>query len=384
MALPFRLFVANTVTGQIVTDVPFVGVPKWEYRLNSTGGLTASVPIGALSKRDLDEFANSWRWSWGFAYGSHIFQAGPAVTDRYTDQEGPPTADVGCGGLMHLFTKRIIKNSAWTEGQNIASPVADLQYTNLTLRTIARRMIENDMAQVGHSLPIALPAEDAPSTHERYYPGYDLATVGERLQQLTQVNNGPEVEFRPVYTDDNQLAIRWEMRVGNPRLGRLDAPHVWDYGAALTHVDYDRDGSQQTMAHFEKGNGDKRDLLTAYQDDKTLVNLATYPYPELETVGSDVSSTEDGTLLQSKADGYVATHGRAVISWAATVRIDGTNGQGKMTRSPSIDQLRAGDTATMRMQDHRRILDGTYTRRVLGASSGSGLYTARLVLQPTE
>lgn len=378
-----RVFVASTTTGAIVADMPWTGVPRWDYRLNVAGGLTVTVPLGAVDRADLDELTTPWRWTWGYAWGSHILQAGPVVTDRYADQQGPPTIDVGCTGLWNIWNRRVLLNPSWAEGQNVADPAADRTLTGLTLRTIAKRLIQGDLSRTGHSLPVALPADDAPGTNERSYPGYDLAMVGERLSQLTQVINGPEVEFRPRFTSSARTAIEWEMRVGSPRLGQLGYPHAWDYGQALANVDYDRDGSNQTFGHFERGNGMERGLLSAYQDDKILVGLSQYAWPDLETVGMSSTSDTDTANLQAKADGYVATHSRPVITWSATVRIDGTNGQGYPTRSPSLDVIRAGDNATFHLEGHRRIADGTYTRRILGASSGPTLDTANLVLQPT-
>jgi hypothetical protein len=382
-----KVYIANTVTGQIVMDAPFVGIPRYDTRLNASGGLTVTVPLGdsgAMSKKDFEEFANSWRWTWLYCYGSYIFQAGPAVTDRFSDNAGPPTADVGCGGLLHLFTKRVLLNKDWVEGQSIATPVADLSYNNLTLRNIAKLIVENDLDRPDHDLPIVLPGDDPASTHERNYKGYDLASVSERLLQLTQVINGPEIEFRPVFVDpQTKLAIQWEMRVGSPRLGMLSGNHAWDYGSALSHLDYDRDGSQQSMAHFQKGSGSERALLSAYQDDRHLLDLDLYPYPELETVGTDTTSVEDGNVLQERADGYVATHGRAIVTWDATVRIDGTDGQGRDTQSPTVDLVNLGDTALFQVYNHRRILDGKYYRRILGMTNGPDRMSTRLILQPT-
>lgn len=379
--MDYRLFCASTVTGDIVADIPWVGLPRWEYRLNSAGSLTASVPVDAMDLADFDELTSSWRWSWGWAVGSYILQAGPVITDRCPDVAGPVTAEVGCGGLWSLEMRRALINPTWVEGQNVAE--TDRNFTLKTLRQIAKEMVQGDLARTGHSLPIVFPADDPPSTHERNYPGYDLAFVGERLSQLTQVIDGPEVEFRPRFVDNTQRKIEWEMRIGSPRLGQLGYPHVWDYGQALQSVDHDRDGSNVTFGHFERGGGTERGLLTAYQDDKTKVNLAGYPWPDVETAGSSSTSDSDTVNLQAKANGVIATYSQANVTWSATVRMDGTDGQGNPTASPTIDVVSAGDTGYFRMDGHRRIKAGSYGRRLLGASSGPSLDTAQLALQPT-
>lgn len=374
--LPWRLFVAETVTGKIVRDMPFVGYPQWSYGLNQAGALSLKVPIGPIDKTELRSLLDYWRLSWGLSWGNHIWQCGPVVTYRYGDAEGPPTIDVGCAGIWALFSsKRVIANPSWT-GVSLAEPAADVALTNLSLHTIAKRLVQNDLARNGN-LPIVLPS-DITGTQERNYPGYDMAHVGERLAQLTQVIDGPEVEFRPEYTDSTRTYMQWTMRTGNPRLGNLGLPHAWDYGRALTHVDEDGDGSKQQFRTFVRGNGMERALLIGHFEDTSLVGLG---WPMLESIDGNHSSATEITTLSGWAQADVQTYRRGTNTWSARVRIDGTDGRGRRTGAPALDIVSVGDNATLNMRDHRWIPDGLYGQRILAVSSGGDLATAQLGLQ---
>lgn len=374
--LPWRLFVAETATGKIVRDLPFVGAPQWSYGLNMAGALAPKIPIGAISKDDLRAVLDYWRLSIGLSWGDHIWQCGPVVTYRYSDVDGPPVLDVGCAGIWSLFTqKRVIANPAWT-GVSLAEEDADVALTNLSLHTIAKRLVQNDLTRNGN-IPIVLPA-DITGTQERNFPGYDLAYVGERLSNLTQVIDGPEVEFRPEYTDSSRTYVQWRMRTGNPRLGNLGLPHTWDYGRALSHVDEDGDGSQQQFTSWVRGNGMERGLLIGHHADESLTDLG---WPMLESVDGSHSSAIEQATLDGWAQANVETYRNGMNTWAARVRIDGTDGRGRHTGSPALDIVSAGDNATFSLRDHRWIPNGVYGQRILSISSGGDLVTAQLALQ---
>ncbi|GAA1970131.1 hypothetical protein [Amycolatopsis minnesotensis] len=246
---------------------------------------------------------------------------------------------------------------------------------------IAKRLVEIPTQRYGGALPIVLP-DDISGDAERHYKGYDLGSIGERLRELSEVIDGPEIEFRPEWADATHSAIQWRMRIGNPNLGDTTGyPHAWDYGAALIRVSVDRDASRQTFARFERGAGSERQLVYGHYQDLTLIN-AGWPLPEDqggEHISASVKSTLDGWAKK-----YVTTYYRPTISWDITVRAAGDDGQGHPTRSPSLDLLAAGDTGVANVHGHRVITDGTYPIRILGASNGDDPHTAKLTLQPLQ
>lgn len=381
----FRCFIASTVTGRVVTDVPFLGAPRWQAQLNETGHVEADIALGdaGMAKSDVDTFCDSWRWSLGFAWGNTILQAGPILSEKYDDPN--PHTTVQATGLGGLFTaKRVLIRPTWSAGQNWAAAGADVVHKNLSLHTIAKRLVQGDLSRPGHSLPVVLPADIAGNA-ERTYPGYDLAKVGERLTELTQVDGGPEIEFRPEWTDEKHSAIQWRMRIGNPRLGQRGFPHAWDYGAGLVAVGVDIDGSQQGFGWWVKGDGMERETRGAYHADRALVDAGgPYPWPMLEEVDSEHTSATEQATLQAWARADVATHRRAVRLTSAVVRLDGGDATGAVSGSPSLDLVAPGDSASFGIRGHRRLPDGQYRERILGfTAEGDDLGRVRLALQGT-
>lgn len=376
--LGWRAFVVETVTGRIIGDVPYVGVPRHSSGLNLTGDLNLTIPVGgnAISKELLGSYMDPWRFSFGLSWGTHIFQCGPLVTYQSQTSGNGAVVQAACAGIWALFTlKRLLVNPEWI-GTDVTAPEADTVLTNLSLHTIAKRLVENDLDRNG-DLPIVLPADIA-GTQSRTWPGYDLATVGERLGQLTQGLDAPELEFRPRFTDQTQMAVEWAMRIGNPRLGDLGLPHAWDYNQALTNLDEAVDGSRQTFRSWVRGNGMERGLLTGVAEDTSLADVG---WPMLEAVDGSHTSTIDLTELSGWAQANVLAYRRPVRAWSAEVRIDGTNGQNQLSGSPQISVVASGDTARFGVKDHAWIPDGLYGRRIIGIQSGQSHETVSLVLQ---
>jgi hypothetical protein len=377
-AIPRRAFVVDTVTGRIVGDIPYSGVPRPTSGINLLGDLQVTVPIGtnSIDKDSLRSYLDPWRFSLGVSWGSHIFQAGPVVTYEYQDGPGGPAVQAQCAGIWGLFTtKRVLANPAWL-GTDITDVAADTTLGPLSLHTIAKRLIQNDMARLG-DLPIVLPADIA-GTETRVFPGFDLAYVGERLGKLTQGLDAPEIEFRPRFTDNTHMAVEWVMRIGNPHLGNLGRPHSFDYGQSLTQLGEQVDGSRQQFRSFVRGNGMERGLLTGVAEDTSLTDVG---WPMLESVDGSHTSTIELAELSSWAQANVLTYCRPTKLWSAEVRIDGTNGRNQLTGSPTVDLIASGDTARFGVRGHEWIPDGQYDQRIIAIQPGQSTSTVSLVLQ---
>lgn len=403
--IPWKVLVADTRTGRVVEpDLPYLDI-SYDYGINKAGGWSVTLPIddNTLTKQDIEELSDPWRFCIGVYLGNYIAQMGPLVAERFTDSKGLAKTEIAGSGIWDLFTrKRILAYGALAEvtGASVTQWYSDVVFgpgpnspkgtpipaahLNVSLHTIAKRLIEVSMARPNGALPITLPSDIA-GVSEREYPAYDLAYVGERLMQLTQVDSGPEVEFRPQFVDDTKAYARWEMRIGTPtaggRIGNLDTVHQWEYGNALTHLHFSRDGSDQTHTRFERGGGTERDLLVGYATDPTY---GANGWPLLEDAGTEHSSATETATLDSWATAAVNTNKLAVTTWTAVVRVAGDNGMGYDTGSPPLNEFQVGDTAAFQVLGHRRIRDGRYKLRILSVSSGGSSESAVLTTQFLE
>ena len=75
-----------------------------------------------------------------------------------------------------------------------------------------------------------MPAPIAGGNTRTYY-GYEFATAGQRLSEITQVQNGPDVLFVPYFSAPN--VIRHKMLIGNPTL-KNERSNAWSVGVVLT------------------------------------------------------------------------------------------------------------------------------------------------------
>jgi hypothetical protein len=384
-----RLFVAETRTGKIVRDLPYTGTPEWLRGLNTTGSLSADIPLGGTGfpKADLAYLTSTWRYSLGLAWGNYVLQAGPIVL---ATQNGS-SMNVSAMGIWGIFSnKRITLNVAQSgpiTGANLdvvfgPSGVAPVGNQGLSLHSVCRRLVELDISRSNHGLPIVLPAVIT-GTVVRTYFGYDTKYVGANLLDATQEMNGPEIEFSPRFTDGTQTTIEWAMRIGNYRLGQLGFPHTFDYGQALTDVEVTIDGTDQTFRDIERGNGTERGLIIGDSGDRGQALVAD-GWPRLETIGTDHSSETDAGILAAYAQATEATYEASIQSWNAEIRLDAASQAGVATGSPTVDQITSGDTAIFHMDRHEVLSDGDYFCRILGLQQGSTGDTAQLLLQQMQ
>ncbi len=310
----------------------------------------------ANSSVDFHIYTRFGRYSWVICHDEHIVQAGPVTTYSFSDESGVLTASGA--NLMTLFDRRVLRNPA---GHSyIAHPSEDLHYTGLSLRGILAQTLRDNMTQPGYELPLDVP-EPETGQAERHYYGYDLATVGERLQQLTEVRNGPEYDAEPYFvTDANR--IRWRLHIGTPRLGDPTTSATWDYGSALGRVDVDVDGSQAPTARvWSRGDGSERELRTGFASDNR--DHAGQGYPPLDYVDTEHTSVTEQRTLEDYADEYLSRLAAASETWSCSVRIDGAAG-----RAPQLGMWSLGDAPVFFLDNHPWLPDGGYRRRIVGYS----------------
>jgi hypothetical protein len=203
------------------------------------------------------------------------------------------------------------------------------------------------------------------------YPGYDFATAGQRLQELTQLDHGPDVLFRPYFADPQH--IRWQALIGNPTLAQPGAALLFHYGSNLSSVIPQSSGAQLATASYVKGNGIEAATLWATASDTTLTGAG---WPLMESIDSSHSNLIDPVALQAQATANQKINGRPVETWTATARTD---------QSPLLGSYTAGVYATYNFPDesHPMIPKGQYFQRIIGLTNGQNIGEVGHILQAT-
>lgn len=376
--MAFSATIFELKTGKIVIrDIPIIGNPEFNRQINQEGSWRIRVQIDDVSvpvTETLRAIFSPWRFACAIAWNDQfIVQAGPVTTSQVDDYTRQIT--VSGGGLWTLLNRRTIIDPSYVLAPTTGSALldmstGDLSYGPTSLLTIAKLLVSDSCSRTGFGLPIDFPASTT-GTHERNYPIYDLASVGQRLKELSQVSEGPDIDFDPYFDLSNPGYIRFQMRIGSPTLTQSGAPLVWDYGTGLRSVSIDSDGSPMISGIFARGNGTERASLVAYDEDLTLVGNG---WPPTELVIS-FSSVTDGNTLQGHATGAKDLYKKPVELWSAIVRAD---------QIPQVGTYQPGSLATFNMQGHPWVPDGGYQQRLLGFTQGPATNEVSLILQAIE
>lgn len=371
----WRVMVAETVTGNLLADVTPRDLPSFSRALTDKGSWTVNVIPDDRANATLDfhSYTDAGRFSWIVAYGSYVVQAGP--TFSYSYDENSRALSVSGTGLQGLFDRRVLRTATGgTSG--IVDPAEDVVISNRSLRGIARDIVATNLAQTGYNLPLDLPEAETGDQTRTYY-GYDLAKVWERLTDLADVIDGPELDFRP-YLVSGQNQVRWAMDIGAPLLGDQSSAAVWDYGGALSAIDIDVNGSAgPTTRVWVKGSGSERATMTGFAQDTGLVDLG---FPPTDYVDSEHTSVVEQPTLESYADAELAQFSRPTETWSCTVRIDGSSGGVEV--SPALGNWSIGDAPLFGVAAHPWIPDGQYRQRILSYSQQDQA-SVKLDLEPT-
>lgn len=345
---------------------------SWSISLNETE--TASVHIMKSSLPDLDYSHWLAPWWGGILLtwdGLPVF-AGPIVSQP---SETFDVIQLSCKGLRALLAKRFIVQEL-TNWDTVSTTT--IQYTGLSLGTIAKRVVQQVQQKPGGSLPIAFPIADQTvaddADHQRTYQGYNIQNINcdAVLTKLSNVINGPDIMFRPRLIDDSHFV--WDMWTGveqDPRIYQQYFP-TWDTTAAkgsVTDLQITATGVYQTHRVFGIGSGQDQGTLIKETEDLSLLNEG---FPLLET--SISANTDNPTIALNVAKGSLTTNLKSLLEIAMTVRADGLY---------PIGTFWAGNLTQVYVKGWITISDGVHRMRLLNMS-GDLTSDIRLSLQTEE
>ena len=370
----FRVFLCNTVTGKITTDLPGVSA-RWSMKLNDAGTVSVTLKPRAeeFAKLNIRGNTTPLMQSVGVAYGPHILECGPIWDRPYKGG----TMDLPASGLWSIFDHRKAVSGAMLAATGPEVAKSKLNLTG-SLGDIARELVRISVEDnpYGGGLNIVLPPVQG-GTHERTYHGYDLAWIGDRLRELTGVQNGPDIRFRPRFNGADPTVVEWVLETGTedqPLLQQAGSDWVWDGTAEQSGVvDFDHDGDATQMAakSWAPGSGQEREMKLAAAVDESLIEQG-YPWVEIDDAAKDV---EDEAVLQGYADRRLD---EAQAPWETiSIRV-------RADAEPLLGQYRPGDWARIIIpEDHPTLDPGAVRVRIMGID-GDTTNTVSLTLAPVQ
>ncbi len=407
----YSVLVGELRTGRRLVALPYVS-GSWSIAAGSAGDITVRLPLLAADFRRLDAQITGGLWPGADVYPSEetfpravvtrwvpgskprrdikaateptrtfmavladdrVIAAGPIWSQQWDQDAG--TLELKALGLASLWDHRLVLNHLVNVQQAGAVASSVLSYSGLSLGTIAKRLVQEAQAHTGGTVPVVFPDDEA-GTNERTYPGYELATVGQRLSELSEVEGGPEIEFQPRLTSD-RTGVEWVMRVGTtaaPQLVQAGLDWMVDTSVPrgnLGGLSVNVDATAVANRAFAKGSGsDEATLISRPGTDSTQWAAG---YPLLEAASSYSSVIEQATI-DAHATKDVDTNNRPWQTWRLRVPVDSR-----------VGAARPGDWWKVRVGDDHVFLDaGMYRSRMASMSGDLGSEFCDVDLVPTE
>lgn len=387
----FQVFLCNTVTGKITSYVP-VSDLSWGMRLNASGSVSATLPVGAeeLQNTDLRLGAQVLSQSLGVVYRGTILECGPIWSQEYDAED--ETLTLSASGIWSILNARKVL-PGFNPGTALApavehapNPATAQMIMRGTFSDIARELVRTsikdnpftrpDGLSAGH-LNIVLPEYQGGRAHERTFYGYDLGWTGERLTDLTKVENGPDIRFRPRFKADDATVVEWVLDVGSeesPLLTQDGPDWLWDTAvgeSGVVKLGVSRDAEGLASRTWVPANGQEEERLIVWSTDPSLVQ-AGFPWTELDASAQDVESP---SALQGYSDRLLSEAGAPWDQWTLQVRADA---------APRLGDYMPGDWAAVNVgKGHPMILPGFYRVRVM-AVDGDATTSVKLTVAPMQ
>jgi hypothetical protein len=281
--------------------------------------------------------------------------------------------------------------------KTIPNPALTTYISGVDLGTHVKKLVQQAHTWTGGALPVVFQPDRA-GTHERVYYGPEFKNVGTVIEQITEVENGPDVAFRPGSTED-RLGVQFHLLTGTEAdpLLHSERPHKWAMGvpeSPVSNLQIVEDASERAGLVWATGGRLNDEVLVARAQDNRLVDEG---FPLLELLDSSHSSVEK----QSTLDGYAAEgvefgYG-AIDEWSFDVRANtqpplGTYWEGDFCELDIPPYLAEANAHTYDDANQPKVEElngdpylyegGTFRRRIVGMSGDDRGDTVKITTAP--
>lgn len=319
----------------------------WSQQVGDSGSVKVTVPISEQwASLDIGRLTEPWRTVLAVVNDGRVVHAGPVFQPEWDADSHRLT--ILCGGFWDFLKRRLVipYTQHGFSGGIVQGSTSEgyphswrLEYRRHTLGSIARALIAETLRW--GPLPVVLPNPEV-GLNERTYLGPDLVTVAQRISELTEVGNGPEILFAPRLRDGGRR-LEWIMQWGSPEL--VLEEHRWDMrlpSQPITSLKVNGDSALMTGDAWAKGGSQNDDTLLAHSADTWLTNAG---WPLLQTADSSHATVSElGTLT-----GYTkaAIQSRGHLSYTVSFRARRTDELGR----DFAGAVTIGDHIHLRVED---------------------------------
>lgn len=350
----------HVASGQIGPRLNFESV-SWSIELNGTESISMKLKKSDLPSVNLDRWLSPWWAGVVLFWDGTPVVAGPILT---RPSESFDSVSIACGGIRSVLKRRIVslEQTDWSKQSKSV-----IQYTGLSLGTIAKRVVDQSQAKIAGRLPILYANPDETfandADHQRTYRGFNVQNIDcdDILTKLSNVINGPDIMFKPKLIADNQLAfVMWTGTEKQPRIYQSQTP-VWDTTpekGQVSDMSTIVTGSYQTSRTYSLGAGQDEGLLIKVNTNEAPLQAG---YPLLETV-VNVGNSENPDIVNGYGLANLWTNKESLLEIQMTVRGDGPI---------SFGQFWPGDLVEIITKGWLSLPDGKTQMRLLSISGDS-------------
>lgn len=356
-----RYYVFETLSGnQVAEFTPMTA--SWSLTANTADSVDVE-----LNLRDAETARQDWRnlgtpWKHSIAVEEHGRFIGGPIMPHDLDGDKLTLKLTGRGPKVVMDRNPVLPLSALTGAlvgaDGLPNPVFDTTVVGWDFGTIGKRLVSQMMAWPGLGLPIVFHADRA-AGREKTYPAISFKSVGSALDDLTGLENGPDIRFqlRRRGTD----GFEWVYESGSETAPRLQGvtTHTWELGAdeaAGSGLSVSLDPSLMASISWATAGRSADTVLLSRFVDMKLVDAG---YPLLQLVDSSHSSIEQQSTLNELAGENLRTAGRPAEFWSFKARL---------SSSPFLNEYNTGDLINLVVPPGQYLPPGTYTRRIASLS----------------
>lgn len=369
------------ITGDLLTGRRLQSIPalagSWSDVLNGVGDLQCVVPMTSpdVQRLELSNSAVTGKTFLAAVDGDTVLQAGPIRSHEFSHVNGGQLR-LTAGGMWSYFDRRALLPVLG--GRLPSDPTTDTTFriaegTARSYQGIIVALLQQAMSWPNGGVPIVLPSPIA-GDRERDYRGIDVAPVGQRIRELTQIEDGPDFRLQPRWTSDRQ-GIEWVAQIGTPTAPRLSSSidQIFNVGLAdssVSDLSVDIDGSRLGSQAFSIGGRATDEALSAVSLDPKLLDAG---FPLWDLVDSAHSTASKASTLQGYADELVMTGRTSEQSWSFAH---------SLAQTPYLSAFSVGDFARVRVHESPYLEKGEHRMRLVARSGDVDGSTVKLNFAP--